>query len=768
MENIDLQDIELLRESVENKFGRKIRYAKDCAELSNNIFEKTGCKISETTLKRLWKLVNSEFNPSKYTLDSLSNYLKFNDFEDFLLHKNDYKQSNENMLVWQQLKNTAAKISKNTITYLKSKLGVSFDKTIKREKFLNTFQDFLNSDKQAYAVVGQHGIGKTVAVMQAAEEMLTNKNYANDILWFFNCSPDNPLNKLNDNLKIVLSTFLGLGGRTSYKESFEKKPAALCGRLVLILDDISSSDILESIISVISAYKNEKYFKTVLAIKPPVWKEFCEKINKKNLEQLFNQITEDDDPMTYSNLDIFTIDEAIQLLENCNCFSIRKFELLVNFFVKGVFLIPGYTEYLITSNKELLTEIELFEKVSEIYSSDYKSKRLIDYLLFATNYGFDTDKAEKSRLTKLSDQYPKEYNKLISYAILSEEIQKNNIDTKITYTKFKNTGLFEYNLALYWYNEFGMTEALFSEVLKYYTSNNRLKLNLFTWFIRLAFRHRQKESLLNMFSIIDKYVKDKTENHNLKYMYCDSIKYYPELQDTLLQKKEEILFYLKEYADLDFKNGLIINITKNFIKKTNKTEEKLISYGLQLLDAFLRCDKPLLEQIYAEIENLDIKVDNSFQYMIYSSCELLYNFSMYGKSNPQILQHVLDFAAEYYNGKQTFSRIDYMLIDTLILTECYETAKILAEKIFELRPIHKLQYAFCLYKLKKTQKAEELFNENINIVFNNLPRNSFYYITLKCCRIAYEITKNNAFRHLGIRLAKQSNLVYYQHALENN
>ena len=33
---------------------------------------------------------------------------------------------------------------------------------------------------------------------------------------------------------------------------------------------------------------------------------------------------------------------------------------------------------------------------------------------------------------------------------------------------------------------------------------------------------------------------------------------------------------------------------------------------------------------------------------------------------------------------------------------------------------------------------------------------------------AHIITKNNAFRDLGIRLAKQSNIVYYQHALENN
>ncbi|MBQ5539853.1 MAG: hypothetical protein IIU03_06400, partial [Bacteroidales bacterium] len=63
MENLDFADVKLLKESVESKFGRRVLYAKDCGELSQVVFEKTGCKVSETTIKRLWNLVNSAFNP---------------------------------------------------------------------------------------------------------------------------------------------------------------------------------------------------------------------------------------------------------------------------------------------------------------------------------------------------------------------------------------------------------------------------------------------------------------------------------------------------------------------------------------------------------------------------------------------------------------------------------------------------------------------------------------------------------------------------------
>ena len=111
MENFEKEDIELLRCAVEKKFGGRIMYAKDCVLLSDVVFEKTGAKISQTTIKRLWNLVNSSFNPSKYTLNSLSAYVGFADFEAFVSAKKDREQDIKSKEVWLQIQRKARLIS---------------------------------------------------------------------------------------------------------------------------------------------------------------------------------------------------------------------------------------------------------------------------------------------------------------------------------------------------------------------------------------------------------------------------------------------------------------------------------------------------------------------------------------------------------------------------------------------------------------------------------------------------------------------------------
>ena len=112
MDNLD--DINLLKEAVEQKFGAKILYAKDCAVLSDTVFEATGNKISETTIKRLWNLVASVFNPSKYTLNSFSKYIGYEDWEDFVTNRHSVTKNAENIEKWELIRQKARAISYNS------------------------------------------------------------------------------------------------------------------------------------------------------------------------------------------------------------------------------------------------------------------------------------------------------------------------------------------------------------------------------------------------------------------------------------------------------------------------------------------------------------------------------------------------------------------------------------------------------------------------------------------------------------------------------
>lgn len=90
-------DIENLRNSVEEVLGRKIQTPKDFTFLSECIFEKQHVNISSTTLKRLWNyLKNEKVVPSRSTLNILSSFLDFNDWDDFRKNAFEYCEKKDN------------------------------------------------------------------------------------------------------------------------------------------------------------------------------------------------------------------------------------------------------------------------------------------------------------------------------------------------------------------------------------------------------------------------------------------------------------------------------------------------------------------------------------------------------------------------------------------------------------------------------------------------------------------------------------------------
>ena len=89
----------LIQEKVEERFGKPIRYAKDCEILSVSIHAFTGEKISCSTVKRLFGLIESDNEPRLYTLDILAQYLGYINYDNLLQefnpNKNDLSQSIE-------------------------------------------------------------------------------------------------------------------------------------------------------------------------------------------------------------------------------------------------------------------------------------------------------------------------------------------------------------------------------------------------------------------------------------------------------------------------------------------------------------------------------------------------------------------------------------------------------------------------------------------------------------------------------------------------
>lgn len=77
-------EIERLRERVEETIGRKIMTPRDFEFLSKQIEGYTNERISVSTLKRLWGYVEDKFNASLHTLDTLAQLVGYTGWDDFI------------------------------------------------------------------------------------------------------------------------------------------------------------------------------------------------------------------------------------------------------------------------------------------------------------------------------------------------------------------------------------------------------------------------------------------------------------------------------------------------------------------------------------------------------------------------------------------------------------------------------------------------------------------------------------------------------------
>lgn len=72
-----------LRKALERALGKRIKSARDFKILSDSIYNQTQQNISPSTLKRLWGYYSDGTQPRIFTLDVLSQFLGYSDWDDF-------------------------------------------------------------------------------------------------------------------------------------------------------------------------------------------------------------------------------------------------------------------------------------------------------------------------------------------------------------------------------------------------------------------------------------------------------------------------------------------------------------------------------------------------------------------------------------------------------------------------------------------------------------------------------------------------------------
>lgn len=91
--SINESDISLLKSKVEQVLSKKMKVPSDFDFLSGVIWDRTHESVSSSTLKRIWGYVGKSIVARESTLDIISRFLNYKNWDDFISHVNSSVES---------------------------------------------------------------------------------------------------------------------------------------------------------------------------------------------------------------------------------------------------------------------------------------------------------------------------------------------------------------------------------------------------------------------------------------------------------------------------------------------------------------------------------------------------------------------------------------------------------------------------------------------------------------------------------------------------
>ncbi len=509
--------LQLIKKEIEIKVGKKILTGKDCTQLSDIIYNDTKLKISVTTLKRFFGVIKSDFNFSKFTIESLVQYIGYQSLDDFRELYNEAKKDSPSENSWELLKNRVNIITEKSLKSMKLHTGYEADKNIFREFAKEKFEHFTDSDKTATLFSSPAGFGKTTLLIQIVENYFTNKyaEYKDDIIilidgkLFLNLYAHNPENDF-------LSQFLHFKLLSSWAFYFFKNPEQRKGRIWVFIDDVddiffdteSYLLLLENLMRMIMAF-NYGWYKVVLTCRPENLDFFNHLADKYPqiqdvwFESNFNNMNENQNPINIPILSEQEINHILKMNEikyDYSYFYDKNSEIaeLIN---QPRFLSLFIAEYKQSGNLSVIVLLMNFLQ-KWFFSSPYKNEKLkiINRFIELCNRGKYTDSVKKDELLAKS-QTPGAYRELLSLGILYENFHPNELLNENTWVRFGNFIIFDFFLLEKWRQGREMNIELYNLIRRYYKENVPLQKNMVKLFFSFL-EYQNKHELIKKLRLV--------------------------------------------------------------------------------------------------------------------------------------------------------------------------------------------------------------------------------------------------------------------------
>lgn len=518
-----MKAIQQLQLEVLSKFGVTPLQPSDCKDLSVVIRERTGKIVSETTIKRFFGFAAQTFNFSVYTLNALSEYAGYNNWEFFLEH---YRQQQSPQMEfhpkWQEFKSRTGKITFYTTEAIKNSCGMDFGKTAQRLE-PSSMQHFLNTDLVASVLLAPAGYGKSTALAQMVESHWLSESclYPGDVCLFINVHHLNTLINRGFSMEDWLDNQLNLGDGENIIEYFEQHPVERDGKFILIVDGfddkVLGNDKLKIIYSklmdLVSSRAHTKWMKVILASRPDAWNVLFTPVgNSANLPWITPPASvQAHEPTMVYNLPLLTRDEVRIVLKNHQVPD-EVLHTLDDAFLTLMefppFLQLGCTE-IDAKKPSLLHEDHLIYHIIGQYcrnkvvgSPDYGLKAAVIRKLLDETYKMSSgSQPGQVKLYSGDIRVQESYRKLMADSILIEESPEGYRSLPVKRVRFFNEHIARFFMATFYVCAFNgeLNETLLKTVLAESDTAER-RLGLFKWLLLYSIDQRQTPAIESIFA----------------------------------------------------------------------------------------------------------------------------------------------------------------------------------------------------------------------------------------------------------------------------
>jgi hypothetical protein len=631
--------LSLLLDQVIVKHGHQIVHSKDCDHLAAVISDQTGELISGSTIKRLFGFIKTNSFPNKYTLNLLSRFIGHDSFNNFvLMHADNLAQED-----WR-------KITDETLHFLKAKF-IQSTTLIEPIEGLELINSFVHSPKDAFALIGEGGDGKTQLLVRYVLNELDKKNI------LFIEAADLKL-KSSDN---TISNWL-----KAYESELD----------LLIVDGLEETaykfeEVRTLFLQILQVLANKPdRLKIIIAVRPHTWLKLSETILGDDLSSHWmNVISPLNDITDVCNLPLLNGKLIKEKFPNAP-------ESIYGMIRRPLF----YAIYNRISNNDILNEwqllFEFFKLTIWNSSHSFEKQQFIEKILHETTLGQKSTNASRKSIEELIIRYKKAFLNLTSFHIIAEQKEVNK------YGRFQSNFRFGHQ---YYFDFFILSEILekcdnelmssAEYILENYEGEKRVALLK----LLISFACVNDQDHLDHF--FDLHLSENDHRSifpHLAGLIINNIAYQksilPKFVETTSGRRQFIEFWVDE-ASLDGYYGEMIKLYKLHV---NEPQDVLFANALLYLNAYRQENKKDCETYFAEIEKINTTEHRIHPFVIGRKCMtlLLEDFRTnhtYSERTINYVHEIIQRALVENENEQTihFAGVEHNVLHAEFITQHY-------------------------------------------------------------------------------------------------